>query len=67
MVNAQDCTDENPLWHSEEPYFDSFYCVWDLFRSQLPFLTILDLSTIATGSGLQQTPIGIWASFQIAA
>lgn len=25
MVNPQDYTGENPLWKSEEPYFDSFY------------------------------------------
>ncbi|KAL1644969.1 hypothetical protein SLS58_004040 [Diplodia intermedia] len=42
FVNPQDYTGENPLWQSEEPYFDSFYCIWDLFRSQLPFLTIVD-------------------------
>ncbi|KAL4948080.1 glycosyl hydrolase family 92-domain-containing protein [Aspergillus filifer] len=42
MVNPQDYTRENPLWSSNEPYFDSFYCLWDSFRSQLPFLTIVD-------------------------
>ncbi|KAL4886575.1 glycosyl hydrolase family 92-domain-containing protein [Aspergillus karnatakaensis] len=42
MVNPQDYTGENPLWRSAEPYFDSFYCLWDSFRSQLPFLTIFD-------------------------
>ncbi|KAF2139420.1 glycoside hydrolase family 92 protein [Aplosporella prunicola CBS 121167] len=47
MVNPQDYTGENPLWESEEPYFDSFYCIWDLFRSQLPFLTILDPEQVA--------------------
>ncbi|KAL3419273.1 glycosyl hydrolase family 92 [Phlyctema vagabunda] len=47
MVNPQDYTGENPLWESNEPYFDSFYCIWDLFRSQMPFLTILDPSTVA--------------------
>ncbi|KAI9371392.1 glycosyl hydrolase family 92-domain-containing protein [Aspergillus egyptiacus] len=46
MVNPQDYTGENPLWESEEPYFDSFYCLWDSFRSQLPFLTILDPSAV---------------------
>jgi putative alpha-1,2-mannosidase len=25
MVNPQDYTGENPLWKSDEPYFDSFY------------------------------------------
>ncbi|KAJ5098796.1 Alpha-1-2-mannosidase [Penicillium argentinense] len=42
MVNPQNYTGENPLWTSREPYFDSFYCLWDSFRSQIPFLTIFD-------------------------
>ncbi|KAG5949819.1 hypothetical protein E4U53_005733 [Claviceps sorghi] len=42
MINPQNYTGENPLWNDDEPYFDSFYCIWDLFRSQFPFLTILD-------------------------
>ncbi|KUJ23319.1 uncharacterized protein LY89DRAFT_635573 [Mollisia scopiformis] len=46
MVNPQDYTGENPLWESDEPYFDSFYCIWDLFRSQMPFLTVLDPATV---------------------
>jgi putative alpha-1,2-mannosidase len=47
MVNPQNYTGENPKWQSDEPYFDSFYCLWDSFRSQLPFLTILDPAAIA--------------------
>ncbi|OAA53128.1 Glycosyl hydrolase 92 [Cordyceps fumosorosea ARSEF 2679] len=47
MVNPQNFTGENPLWSDGEPYFDSFYCIWDLFRSQLPFLTILDPAAVA--------------------
>ncbi|PSN70516.1 hypothetical protein BS50DRAFT_599078 [Corynespora cassiicola Philippines] len=46
MVNPQNYTGENPLWQSSEPYFDSFYCLWDSFRSQLPFLTILDPTSL---------------------
>ncbi|KAF2805378.1 uncharacterized protein BDZ99DRAFT_541245 [Mytilinidion resinicola] len=46
MVNPQDYTGENPLWQSDEPYFDSFYCLWDSFRSQIPFLTILDPQSV---------------------
>ena len=42
MLSPQDMTGENPLWDSDEPYFDSFYCLWDAFRAQHPFLTILD-------------------------
>ncbi|KAE8376297.1 glycosyl hydrolase family 92-domain-containing protein [Aspergillus bertholletiae] len=47
MINPQDYTGENPLWKSTEPYFDSFYCLWDSFRSQLPFLTIADPASLA--------------------
>ncbi|KAJ6112890.1 Alpha-1-2-mannosidase [Penicillium capsulatum] len=47
MVNPQNYTGENPLWQSSEPYFDSFYCLWDSFRSQIPFLTIFDPSSVA--------------------
>ncbi|KJR84316.1 alpha-1,2-mannosidase family protein [Sporothrix schenckii 1099-18] len=47
MINPQDYTGENPLWSSSEPYFDSFYCIWDLFRSQMPFLTIIDPDALA--------------------
>ncbi|KAM5443239.1 hypothetical protein MferCBS31731_001556 [Microsporum ferrugineum] len=47
MISPQDYTGENPLWKSEEPYFDSFYCLWDSFRSQLPLLTILDPEVLA--------------------
>lgn len=42
LVAPQNYTGENPLWESEEPYFDSFYCIWDSFRAQHPLLTILD-------------------------
>ncbi|KAF2266621.1 hypothetical protein CC78DRAFT_577931 [Lojkania enalia] len=42
MISPQDYTGENPHWESNEPYFDSFYCIWDMWRVQLPFLTIVD-------------------------
>jgi predicted alpha-1,2-mannosidase len=42
MQSPQDYTGENPHWTSDEPYFDSFYCIWDMWRVQLPFLTIVD-------------------------
>ncbi|QDS77795.1 hypothetical protein FKW77_005545 [Venturia effusa] len=42
MMNPQDYTGENPMWKSNEPYFDSFYCLWDSFRSQIPFLVLFD-------------------------
>lgn len=42
MISPQDYTGENPLWRSDEPYYDSYYCIWDSFRSIHPLLTILD-------------------------
>ncbi|KAL9106875.1 MAG: hypothetical protein Q9227_008122 [Pyrenula ochraceoflavens] len=42
MMSPQDYTGENPLWQSTEPYFDSFYCIWDSFRTDLPLLTLTD-------------------------
>ncbi|KAI1827014.1 alpha-1,2-mannosidase-like protein [Xylaria intraflava] len=42
MLSPQNYTGENTLWHSDEPYYDSFYCIWDSFRAQHPLLTIID-------------------------
>ncbi|OAX83493.1 hypothetical protein ACJ72_02145 [Emergomyces africanus] len=42
FISPQDYTGENPLWESDEPYYDSFYCIWDSFRTIHPFLTIVD-------------------------
>lgn len=42
MISPQDYTGENPFWNDGEPYYDSFYCIWDSFRSIHPLLTILD-------------------------
>ncbi|PNP45309.1 hypothetical protein TGAMA5MH_03033 [Trichoderma gamsii] len=46
LVNPQNYTGENPYWDDGEPYYDSFYCIWDLFRSQMPFMTILDPASL---------------------
>ncbi|TVY87384.1 putative secreted glycosidase, partial [Lachnellula willkommii] len=42
MISPQDYTGENYLWDSDEPYYDSYYCIWDSFRSIHPLLTLLD-------------------------
>lgn len=42
MISPQDYTGENPLWTSTEPYYDSYYCIWDSFRSIHPLLTLID-------------------------
>ncbi|GAB7364908.1 hypothetical protein MBLNU230_g5699t1 [Neophaeotheca triangularis] len=41
-LSPQDYTGENPLWESTEPYYDSYYCIWDSFRSIHPFITLFD-------------------------
>ncbi|KAL7961216.1 glycoside hydrolase family 92 protein [Trichoderma compactum] len=40
VVNVD--TTGNRLWKSNEPYYDSFYCIWDSFGSIHPLLTIVD-------------------------
>ncbi|XWW98837.1 hypothetical protein V2A60_006840 [Cordyceps javanica] len=42
MIAPQNYTGENPHWDTGRPYFDSFYCMWDAFRVQHPFLTVVD-------------------------
>ena len=42
MISPQDYTGENPLWQSSEPYYDSYYCIWDSFRSIHQLITLLD-------------------------
>ncbi|KAH8689453.1 alpha-1,2-mannosidase, putative subfamily [Talaromyces proteolyticus] len=42
MLSPQDYTGENPLWNSTEPYYDSYYCIWDSYRSIHQLLTIVD-------------------------
>ena len=42
MLSPQNYTGENQGWNSSEPYYDSFYCIWDSFRAQHPLLTIID-------------------------
>ena len=41
-ISPQDYTGENPLWESTEPYYDSYYCIWDSFRSIHSLITIVD-------------------------
>nr|POE56716.1 putative secreted glycosidase [Quercus suber] len=47
MLSPQNYSNENPLWASAEPYFDSFYCIWDSFRTDFPWLTIFDPSALS--------------------
>ncbi|KAJ4395869.1 hypothetical protein N0V93_000083 [Gnomoniopsis smithogilvyi] len=42
LISPQDVTGENPLWESSEPYYDSYYCIWDSYRSIHPLITLVD-------------------------
>jgi predicted alpha-1,2-mannosidase len=42
FLSPQDYTGENPLWKSTEPYYDSWYCIWDTFRGVHPLYMLMD-------------------------
>jgi putative alpha-1,2-mannosidase len=42
FLSPQDYTGENQLWESSEPYYDSWYCIWDTFRGVHPFYMLVD-------------------------
>ncbi|KAL1948226.1 hypothetical protein VTO73DRAFT_12301 [Trametes versicolor] len=51
-ISPADCesshhTGENPLWQSDEPYYDSFYCNWDTFRTLYPLMSLHDPENFA--------------------
>ena len=41
MLMPTDRTGENPLWTSNEPYYDDYYAIWDTFRTSGPLLTLI--------------------------
>ncbi len=42
MLMPVDRTGENPLWKSDQPYYDDFYCLWDTYRTSHPLITLID-------------------------
>ena len=42
FLSPQDYTGENQKWNSTEPYYDSWYCIWDTFRGVHPFYMLID-------------------------
>ncbi|KUI55002.1 hypothetical protein VP1G_02433 [Cytospora mali] len=50
-------TGENPLWESDEPYYDDIFTFWDLFRCTTPLLHILQPTHY---TGLIRSLIDIW-------
>ncbi|KII83240.1 glycoside hydrolase family 92 protein [Plicaturopsis crispa FD-325 SS-3] len=46
-ISPADYTGENPSWASSEPYYDSFYCNWDTFRTLYPLMSLHDPENFA--------------------
>ncbi|KAJ7763671.1 alpha-1,2-mannosidase, putative subfamily [Mycena maculata] len=46
-ISPTNITGDNPLWVSTEPYYDSFYCIWDSFRVVHPLYSITAPTTQA--------------------
>ena len=41
MLMPVDRTGENPLWPSDEPYYDDYYAIWDTYRTTNPLFTLI--------------------------
>ncbi len=41
MLMPVDRTGENPLWKSDQPYYDDYYAIWDTFRTTNPLLLLI--------------------------
>ncbi|KAF2721846.1 glycoside hydrolase family 92 protein [Polychaeton citri CBS 116435] len=41
LIIPSNRTGENPLWTSNEPYYDDFFTFWDLFRCSTPLMHVL--------------------------
>ncbi|KIK62122.1 glycoside hydrolase family 92 protein [Collybiopsis luxurians FD-317 M1] len=52
-----DYTGENPRWKSSEPYYDSYYCNWDTFRTLYPLFSLHDPSRFAL---ITRAMIDVW-------
>ncbi|KAG2122899.1 glycosyl hydrolase family 92-domain-containing protein [Suillus bovinus] len=46
-ISPADYTGENPKWNSTEPYYDSFYCNWDTYRTLYPLMSLHDPEVFA--------------------
>ncbi|KAG1749718.1 glycoside hydrolase family 92 protein [Suillus paluster] len=46
-ISPADYTGENPNWNSAEPYYDSFYCNWDTYRTMYPLMSLHDPEVFA--------------------
>ncbi|KAJ3768583.1 glycoside hydrolase family 92 protein [Lentinula raphanica] len=46
-ISPADYTGENPKWNSTEPYYDSYYCNWDTYRTLYSFMALHDPMTFS--------------------
>ncbi|KAH8836162.1 glycosyl hydrolase family 92-domain-containing protein [Flagelloscypha sp. PMI_526] len=46
-ITPGDHSGENTKWKSSEPYYDSYYCNWDTYRSMFPVFSLHDPSRFA--------------------
>lgn len=42
QVMPHDLTGENPNWTTKNAYYDTFFCLWDTFRTVHPLLTLIE-------------------------
>jgi len=56
-LQPTDRTGENPLWQSDEPYFDDYYAIWDTFRATHPLMTLV---TPDRQADIVRSLINIW-------
>lgn len=42
MLMPVERTGENPLWKSDQPYYDDYYAIWDTYRTSSPLITFID-------------------------
>ncbi|KAF8603565.1 glycoside hydrolase family 92 protein [Ceratobasidium sp. AG-I] len=50
-------TGDNPRWNSTSPYFDSYYCNWDSYRTLYPWYAMTDPRTFGE---IVEAQIDIW-------
>ncbi|KAF5340884.1 hypothetical protein D9758_012170 [Tetrapyrgos nigripes] len=41
-ISPADYSGENPKWNSTEPYYDSYYCNWDTYRTLYSLMALQD-------------------------
>ncbi|KAF9259596.1 glycoside hydrolase family 92 protein [Marasmius fiardii PR-910] len=46
-ISPADYSGENPKWNSTEPYYDSYYCNWDTYRTLYSLMALQDPASFA--------------------